>query len=95
MGNMSGRVDMGWRKISEGAGLVKLVTLSVAALLSFEASSTVTVVPATPHYDLPVQRYFSPSVSPADLSGSRGFAPASIPPSAPALVYQEQQRWVF
>ncbi|AZC15441.1 hypothetical protein [Pseudomonas sp. CMR5c] len=95
MGNMSGMMNMGWEKISKGADLAKFVTLSLAALLGFEAFSTAAVVPPPPHYTLPVQRYFSPSVDQVGFSDSRGFAPATIAPSVPSVVYQDQQRWVF
>ncbi|AZC21723.1 MULTISPECIES: hypothetical protein [unclassified Pseudomonas] len=95
MGNMSGAMDMGWKKFSERADLAKLVALSLAAFLSVEASSKATAVPVAPHYELPVQRYFSPSVNQVGFSDSRGFAPATAPLSTPSVVYQDQQRWVF
>lgn len=95
MANMSGTVGVWWKKCAEGADLAKLVTLSLAAFLSFEPSSTEIATVEVSHYDLPVQRYFSPSVNQVDFADSRGFAPTNIAQPAPPIVYQEQQRWVF
>lgn len=95
MGNMLGTVGVWRKKFSEGSDLAKLVTLSLAAFLSFEPSSTATTVVEAPRYDLPVQRYFSPPVNQVGFSDSRGFAPTNAPQPAPSIVHQEQQRWVF
>ncbi|MGE7960074.1 hypothetical protein ACQKQA_26585 [Pseudomonas sp. NPDC089530] len=78
----------------QAADQARLATLMLAACLSLGSTAEPPALPSS-DYALPVQRYFSPSVTPIGFSDSQGFAPISAPQMAQPVVRQEQQRWVF
>ncbi|OLF51426.1 hypothetical protein [Pseudomonas chlororaphis] len=96
MGKMLGRGRLLVARIAHAPGLARFATLMLAVCLGLGLGATAEQ-PALPSsdYALPVQRYFSPSVTPIGFSDSQGFAPIAAPQMAQPVVHQEQQRWVF
>ena len=96
MGNILGKGRLLYASIAQAADLARFITLTLVACLSLGSTGEQPALPSS-DYALPVQRYFSPSVTPIGFSDSQGFAPISAPqtPMAQPVVHQEQQRWVF
>ncbi|EIM18794.1 MULTISPECIES: hypothetical protein [Pseudomonas] len=96
MGNILGKGRLLYAGIAQAADLARFTTLMLAACLSLGSTAEQPALPSS-DYALPVQRYFSPSVTTIGFSDSQGFAPIGAPQTQTAqpMVYQEQQRWVF
>ncbi|MCU1748177.1 hypothetical protein [Pseudomonas sp. 6D_7.1_Bac1] len=84
-------------KVTKGMALTRCPSL---AFLVYAGVASLVVNSSSEAPNQPVtQRYFSPAVVNVAFSDSRGFAPVSAPEdseqSAPRLLREEQQRWVF